>query len=190
MHLTRIFEVDAMHSRHVCIREASIDRYARMAPIWLSLFKLISSFVSVSPIVCLCLSPSKDKPSLQTSHSLIIVRIRMMYALHSQRWSLTLSAGIKNSLWRFETFQFGPFIDNYNRLSENRGWTNCDRVTEGFHTPAIILSIDFMIRLWTEKEKQKSVVNYSYSNCSISCSLWYTYIIISNIVWNVYIILI
>lgn len=97
---------------------------------------------------------------------------------------------IKNSLWRFETFQFGPFIDNYNRLSENRGWTNCDRVTEGFHTPAIILSIDFMIRLWTEKEKQKSVVNYSYSNCSISCSLWYTYIIISNIVWNVYIILI
>lgn len=23
MHLTRIFEVDAMHSRHVCIREAA-----------------------------------------------------------------------------------------------------------------------------------------------------------------------
>lgn len=75
-------------------------------------------------------------------------------------------------------------------VSENRGWTNGDRVTEGFHTPAIILSIDFMIRLWTEKDK-RSMVNYSYSNCSISCSLWYTsHIIISNIVRDVYTILI
>lgn len=73
-------------------------------------------------------------------------------------------------------------------FSENRGWTN--GVTEGFHTPAIILSIDFMIRLWTEKDK-RSMVNYSYSNCSISCSLWYTsYTIISNIVRDVYTILI